>query len=154
MADGHFGRLRRRIPGRNDGRRRGIADDAVPDRKDRRIADAGGGTDLLFASITKASAAWPHHTFGNVNWRLVGWLATGSVPGSLAMLALLRYLDPDTAAMGLFIKEALVAALLISSVAILVYPLVTRGGSQAVEPTNVPSAACRHWRSGSSSAPS
>ena len=32
------------------------------------------GTDLLFASITKASAAWPHPNFGNVNWRLVGSL--------------------------------------------------------------------------------
>ena len=96
------------------------------------------GTDLLFASITKASAAWPHHTFGNVNWRLVGWLATGSVPGSLAMLGLLRYLDPDTSSMSLFIKEALVVALLLSSLAILIYPIITRGGSQVVEPTNVP----------------
>ncbi len=57
------------------------------------------GTDLLFASITKASAAWPHHNFGNVNWRLVGWLAAGSVPGSLAMLLMLHILDPDTAAL-------------------------------------------------------
>ena len=96
------------------------------------------GTDLLFASITKASAAWPHHTFGNVNWRLVGWLATGSVPGSLAMLGLLRYLDPDTSSMSLVIKEALVVALLLSSLAILIYPIITRGGSQVVEPTNVP----------------
>ena len=96
------------------------------------------GTDLLFASITKASAAWPHHTFGNVNWRLVGWLATGSVPGSLAMLGLLRYLDPDTSSMNLFIKEALVVALLMSSLAILIYPIITRGGSQVVEPTNAP----------------
>jgi uncharacterized membrane protein YfcA len=96
------------------------------------------GTDLLFASITKASAAWPHHNFGNVNWRLVGWLAAGSVPGSLAMLALLRFLDPDTASMAKLIKEALVAALVISSIAILIYPLVTRGHTQIDEPTDVP----------------
>ncbi len=44
------------------------------------------GTDLLFASITKASAVAPHHNFGNVDWRIVRWLAAGSVPGSLAML--------------------------------------------------------------------
>ena len=31
------------------------------------------GTDLLFASITKASAAAPHHSFGHVNWRIVRW---------------------------------------------------------------------------------
>ncbi len=45
------------------------------------------GTDLLFASITKASAAWRHHAMGNVNWPVVRWLATGSLPGALAMLA-------------------------------------------------------------------
>lgn len=95
------------------------------------------GTDLLFASITKASAAWPHHNFGNVNWRLVGWLAAGSVPGSLAMLVLLHLLDPDTTALGLFIKEALIAALIISSVAILIYPLVVRGRAQVGEPAEL-----------------
>ena len=95
------------------------------------------GTDLLFASITKASAAWPHHNFGNVNWRLVGWLAAGSVPGSLAMLAVLHLLDPDTAALGHLIKEALIVALLLSSFAILIYPLVVRGHALVGEPAEV-----------------
>ena len=36
------------------------------------------GTDLLFASITKASAAWRHHSLGNVNWPIVRWLATAA----------------------------------------------------------------------------
>lgn len=96
------------------------------------------GTDLLFASITKASAVWPHHNFGNVNWRLVAWLAAGSVPGSIAMLALLHLLDPDTARLGLLIKEALVVALVLSSLAILFYPIITRRGAQVVEPLDVP----------------
>ncbi|MBN9292292.1 MAG: sulfite exporter TauE/SafE family protein [Hyphomicrobium denitrificans] len=96
------------------------------------------GTDLLFASITKASAAWPHHNFGNVNWRLVAWLAAGSVPGSLAMLAILHVLDPDTARLAALIKHALIAALVISSLAIIFYPLITRRGAQVVEPTDVP----------------
>ena len=85
------------------------------------------GTDLLFASITKASAALPHHNFGNVNWRMVGWLAAGSVPGSVAMLALLHYFSFDTDAMAALIKTALVAALIISSIAIVLYPYITRG---------------------------
>jgi uncharacterized membrane protein YfcA len=85
------------------------------------------GTDLLFASITKASASAPHHTFGNVNWQIVRWLAVGSVPGSLAMLGLLKWLDPDVEAMAHVIKLALVVALIASSFAILVYPMVTRG---------------------------
>ncbi len=95
------------------------------------------GTDLLFASITKASAAWPHHNFGNVNWRLVGWLAMGSVPGSLAMLALLHVLNPDTAALAQFIKKALIGALLLSSVAILIYPIIVRGHAQVGEPAKL-----------------
>jgi uncharacterized membrane protein YfcA len=85
------------------------------------------GTDLLFASITKASAAAPHHTFGHVNWRIVRWLAAGSVPGSIAMLALIEWLEPDLATMGHVIKSALVAALILSSAAILVYPFLMRG---------------------------
>ena len=98
------------------------------------------GTDLLFASITKASAAAPHHTFGNVNWHIVRWLAVGSVPGSLGILALLKWLNPDVTAMAYVIKVALVAALIASSLAILIYPAVTRGkwvpdgASDAVRP--------------------
>lgn len=95
------------------------------------------GTDLLFASITKASAAWPHHNFGNVNWRLVAWLAMGSVPGSLTMLVVLHLLDPDTAALAQFIKEALIAALVLSSFAILIYPFVIRGHTHVGEPVEI-----------------
>ena len=95
------------------------------------------GTDLLFASITKASAAYPHHNFGNVNWRMVGWLAAGSVPGSIAMLALLAFIDPDTAALSRLIKEALVVALIMSSVAILLYPIMTRNRPSATEGMDV-----------------
>lgn len=95
------------------------------------------GTDLLFASITKASAAAPHHTFGNVNWRLVKWLASGSVPGALAMLALIAFADPDTEALSRIIKQALVTALIVSALAILVYPLITRGRDGATERADV-----------------
>ena len=42
------------------------------------------GTDLLFASITKASAAWRHHSLGNVNWPIVRWLAHGQPAGRRA----------------------------------------------------------------------
>lgn len=89
------------------------------------------GTDLLFASITKASAAKPHHNFGNVNWRIVRWLAAGSVPGSISMLALIEGLQPDLATMAHLIKISLVAALILSSVAILVYPFLVRGRKKA-----------------------
>lgn len=88
------------------------------------------GTDLLFASITKASSALPHHNFGNVNWRIVRWLAAGSVPGSITMLVLIEWLEPDLATMAHVIRTALVAALLLSSAAILIYPFIVRAKEQ------------------------
>lgn len=84
------------------------------------------GTDLLFAGITKATAAARHHAFGNVNWSIVRWLALGSVPGAVAMLSLLGYLDPDMAAISRVIRGALAAALVLSAVAILLYPFVAK----------------------------
>ncbi len=38
------------------------------------------GTDLLYAAITKVGGAVSHHRRGNVNWRIVCLLASGSVP--------------------------------------------------------------------------
>lgn len=84
------------------------------------------GTDLLFAGLTKASAAARHHSFGNVNWPIVRWLALGSVPGAIAMLAMLGYLDPDVAVVSRIIKAALSGALVVSSLAILLYPLLAK----------------------------
>lgn len=84
------------------------------------------GTDLLFASITKASAAARHHNFGNVNWPIVRWLAAGSVPGAAAMLALLYYLNPDVSAAAVLIKRALSVALVVSSAAIVLYPVLVK----------------------------
>jgi uncharacterized membrane protein YfcA len=84
------------------------------------------GTDLLFAGLTKASAAARHHSFGNVNWPIVRWLALGSVPGSIGMLALLGYLNPDVAVVSRVIKAALAGALVLSSLAILLYPIIAK----------------------------
>ncbi|GAB2188948.1 sulfite exporter TauE/SafE family protein [Sessilibacter sp. MAH2] len=47
------------------------------------------GTDLLYASITKASGAWAHKRQGTVNWKLVFLLASGSIPASIATTFLL-----------------------------------------------------------------
>src|SRR5258705_2978172 len=40
------------------------------------------GTDLLFASLTKAGGAWAHARRGNVDWSVVSGLAAGSRPAS------------------------------------------------------------------------
>ncbi|MGL4395093.1 MAG: sulfite exporter TauE/SafE family protein [Hyphomicrobium sp.] len=97
------------------------------------------GTDLLFAGMTKASAAARHHAFGNVNWPIVKWLAAGSIPGALLMLATLHVLNPDTVALSRLIKSALAGALIFSSIAIILYPILTRHRRHATDaPTDVP----------------
>lgn len=99
------------------------------------------GTDLLFAGLTKASAAARHHSFGNVNWPVVRWLAMGSVPGAICMLALLGYYKPDVEALSRIIKASLVVALILSSLAILFYPFVAKERMKQMS-ENAP----RRWR--------
>ena len=41
------------------------------------------GTDLLYAAITKANGAYAHHRRGNVDWKIVILLASGSIPVSV-----------------------------------------------------------------------
>jgi uncharacterized membrane protein YfcA len=48
------------------------------------------GTDLLYAALTKAGAVISHHRRGNVDWRIVGTLAAGSLPVSVLLHVVLR----------------------------------------------------------------
>jgi hypothetical protein len=84
------------------------------------------GTDLLFASLTKASAAWRHQRLGNVNWRILGWLAAGSLPGAAAVMAWLLFAEPDMKSLASLIRQVLAVVLVISAVAILVSALLRR----------------------------
>jgi uncharacterized protein len=50
------------------------------------------GTDLLFASITKTGGVWVHHgKHGSVDWKIVGWMALGSIPFAVTTLFVLKY---------------------------------------------------------------
>jgi uncharacterized membrane protein YfcA len=49
------------------------------------------GTDLWFAAITKTSGSVAHHRHGQVHYRITGLLLAGSLPASLAMIALMHY---------------------------------------------------------------
>ncbi len=89
------------------------------------------GTDLLFAAITKASAAWRHQNLGNVDWPILGWLAAGSLPGAAAMLAWLFYAEPDTQVLAYYIKKGLAITLVVSAIAIALHPIL-RGRLEAV----------------------
>lgn len=84
------------------------------------------GTDLLFASITKASAAWRHHSLGNVNWAIVRWLAMGSLPGAAIVLAWIYFAEPDIHVLAAIIRQVLACALVVSALCVAAYPLLKR----------------------------
>ncbi|MCV0370534.1 sulfite exporter TauE/SafE family protein [Filomicrobium sp.] len=89
------------------------------------------GTDLLFASITKASAAWRHHKYGNVDWPIFGYLACGSLTSTLITLAWLKFAHPDTTLLASVIRTVLIGALVASSLAVSLVPWwLRRHGSQ------------------------
>jgi uncharacterized membrane protein YfcA len=54
---------------------------------------AAVGTDLIYASLTKMAGAYRHIRLGNVNWRLVFYLALGSIPGAIIGAVLLVQLN-------------------------------------------------------------
>lgn len=53
---------------------------------------AAVGTDLLYASGTKSFGAWLHGRQQTVDWRLVGLLVAGSIPGSILTIGVLEYI--------------------------------------------------------------
>lgn len=51
------------------------------------------GSGATFATLTKIGAAIVHWRHGNVDWKLAGAMAMGSVPGALIGVAILAYLQ-------------------------------------------------------------
>lgn len=96
------------------------------------------GTDLLFASVTKASAAWRHHKYGNVDWPVLGYLASGSLTSTLIVLAWLKFAAPDLTLLASVIRIALVGALTVSAVAILLVPWWLRNRVPGRQLTSAP----------------
>ncbi|MCH9764858.1 MAG: sulfite exporter TauE/SafE family protein [Alphaproteobacteria bacterium] len=95
------------------------------------------GTDLLFAAITKASAAWRHHRLGNVEWGILRWLAAGSLPGAAVVLGWLYWAEPDTAVLSGYIRQVLAIALVISAIAIILHVLFKDRTPHTADPVDV-----------------
>jgi len=53
------------------------------------------GTDLLYAAVTKSSGVLAHGRQNSVQWRLVGYLAAGSIPASIITVILLDQVFPN-----------------------------------------------------------
>jgi uncharacterized membrane protein YfcA len=73
------------------------------------------GTDLLFAASTKTLGTLLHGLSRNIDWRLVGLLAAGSVPSTALTLLLLSHLDLEGGTARRVLTMALGAALLLTS---------------------------------------
>lgn len=76
------------------------------------------GTDLIYASITKTGGTLVHGWARNIEWRIVGRLALGSLPAALLTLAFFYVfkVNPDT--LNVLITRVLGIALLATALAL------------------------------------
>jgi uncharacterized protein len=77
------------------------------------------GTDLLYAAITKAGGIHVHHKKRNIDWRITGELALGSLPAAALTLWMLHILSPNIDTLNAVIKTTLGYALILTAIAIL-----------------------------------
>jgi uncharacterized protein len=77
------------------------------------------GTDLLFAAITKSTGTLVHGLNKTVNWRIVGMLATGSVPATGATLFLVSHLDLPSAERSVLVSTVLGGALIVTAISLM-----------------------------------
>lgn len=77
------------------------------------------GTDLLYAAATKATGAKVHAQRGNVEWSVVGLLALGSVPASLATIYAMTWLPAKSPELTHLVTVAIGAALILAAAGLL-----------------------------------
>ncbi|MDY6982676.1 MAG: sulfite exporter TauE/SafE family protein [Pseudomonadota bacterium] len=77
------------------------------------------GTDLLYASLTKSVGIFAHGKLGNIDWKIVGTLALGSVPASIITTYAISRFDLHSDALVNSIRFWLGLALLLTSLSVL-----------------------------------
>jgi hypothetical protein len=77
------------------------------------------GTDLLYASATKAGGTLIHGLSGTIDWRIVRRLAFGSVPASVVALFILGLLNIKGSAAQAVITALLAGALFLTAIAMI-----------------------------------
>jgi hypothetical protein len=87
------------------------------------------GTDLWFASITKAVGGIIHRKQGNTNLKVVKWLCVGSIPFALLTILVLSKVQVHRADQSL-VSEALGAVLVLTAAATFCRPAIHRLGSR------------------------
>jgi len=94
------------------------------------------GTDLVYASITNMGGAWVHHRKGNVDWKIVGCLAAGSLPMAALTAAGLLALDlKDERLLTTVTTSVLGVALMLTAVAILFRDRLLRSDAKSSSAT-------------------
>lgn len=88
------------------------------------------GTDLLYAAITKTAGTAVHGMHGRVNWKVVGLLASGSVPAALAMLWFMAGVNRESPAVAHAITLSLGCLLILTALMLLFRGHILRGMRQ------------------------
>ena len=76
------------------------------------------GTDLLYAAATKTAGTAIHSKRGNVDWRVTGLLAAGSLPATVLTVWVLSQVPKQSPTTAAIISASIGVALMIAAVAI------------------------------------
>ena len=82
------------------------------------------GTDLLYASLTKAVGSAVHGSTGTVDWRITRRLAAGSIPASLLTVGVLYLAGPTSTHLSAVITAVLGVALIATAACVFARLLV------------------------------
>ena len=91
------------------------------------------GTDLLYASVTKSVGTAVHHKEQTVDWRIVGVLASGSIPAAIATLFLMSRFGATAANSPLVLNLLLGLTLLVTSFAVFFRVAIVRWTGEHLE---------------------
>ncbi len=89
-------------------------------------ARAAVGTDLLYASLTKAAGSAVHGMAGTVEWPIAGRLAAGSIPASALTIGALYLTGPANKHLSAVIAGVLGVALIVTAACVFARPLLLR----------------------------
>ena len=101
------------------------------------------GTDLLYASVTKTAGTFVHGRRETVDWKIVGGLATGSVPAAILTLSAMAYFGVSGARSAFVLNVLLGTALLVTSIAVFFRPWILRWAGHHIDAMEI--GRVRHW---------
>ena len=91
------------------------------------------GTDLLYASVTKSVGTAVHGKRETVDWKIVGGLASGSVPAAIVTLSLMGYFGVKGAHGAFLLNVLLGGALLVTSITVFFRPWILSWAGHHIE---------------------